>query len=153
MSNEIALLAASVVTSLAPFTPYLVEGGKKMVEVIAEKGGEAAWQKAQALWDKVMARHSDDNRIKGAALMVSANPADELAQKQLAIALGARLKEDPLLIEELHKILGGREALQQVVADRSSWVEDITQDMQGTGTQEVVADQDSVIKGVRQIKK
>ena len=51
------LIAAAITTALAPFTPFLVEigkaGSKKLVEVINEKGGDAAWNLAQKLWEKI----------------------------------------------------------------------------------------------------
>jgi hypothetical protein len=79
-------------------------------------------------------------------------PEDEARQMMLAEVLGARLQEDPTLAEELFVLLGGQEAVQQVLADHSSWVEDVTQRMKGRGKQIVQASDDSVIKGVRQIK-
>jgi glycine/D-amino acid oxidase-like deaminating enzyme len=145
MTIDIGQTAAAVVTTLAPFTPFLIE-------VIAQKGGEAAWKKAQALWDKLKARFEDDPEVKSAATMVAAKPEDEARQTMLAEVLGARLQENPALAQELFDLLGGREAVQQVLADRGSWVEDVTQRMKGGGKQIVQASDDSVIKGVRQIK-
>jgi hypothetical protein len=136
--------------------PFLVEmgeaGGKKLAEVIAEKGGEAAWKKAQALWDKVKARFGDDAEVKSAATMVAAKPEDETRQTIMAEVLGARLQDDPALAQELFDLLGGGETVQQVLAERSSWVEDVTQRMEGSGKQTVRASDDSVITGVRQIQ-
>ena len=156
MALDIGQIAAATVTTLAPFTPFLIEvgtaGGEKLAEVIAEKGGEAAWKKAQALWDKLKARFDDDTEVQSAATMVAAKPEDENRQTMLAEVLGARLQENPALAQELFDLLGGREAVQQVLADRSSWVEDVTQRMKGSGKQIVQASDDSVIKGVRQIK-
>ncbi len=54
MIADVGQIAATTVTALAPFTPLLLEvgkaGGQKFAEVIAEKGGEAAWNKAQSVW-------------------------------------------------------------------------------------------------------
>jgi hypothetical protein len=154
MALDIGQIAAATVTTLAPFTPFLIEvgkaGGKKLAEVVAEKGGEAAWKKAQALWDKLKARFDDDSEVKSAATMVAAKPEDEARQTILAEVLGARLQENPALAQELFNLLGGQEAVQQVLADRSSWVEDVAQRIKGRGTQRVEASDDSVIKGVRQ---
>ena len=156
MANDIGQTAAAVVTTLAPFTPFLIEvgkaSGKKLAEVVAEKGGEAAWKKAQALWDKLQTRFQDDAEVQGAATMVAAKPEDEARQTMLAEVLGARLQENPALAQELFDLLGGREAVQQVLAERGSWVEDVTQRMKGGGRQIVQASDDSVIEGVRQIK-
>jgi hypothetical protein len=81
MAADIGQIAAATVATLAPFTPFLIEagkaGGKKLAEVIAEKGGEAAWQKAQALWDKVRVHFGDDPEVQSAATMVATKPEDE----------------------------------------------------------------------------
>jgi len=153
---DIGQIAAAVVTTLAPFAPFLADAGKsagkKLAETIAAKGSEAAWKKAQDLWTRITGRAGADEDVKDTARMLARNPADESRQTMLAKALGARLKEDPALAEELLTLLGGQEAIQQVLADRSSWVEDVTQQLKGAGQQTVKATKDSVIKGVRQIK-
>ena len=157
MANDIGQIAAAVVTTLAPFTPFLIEvgkaSGKKLAEVVAEKGGEAAWKKAQALWDKLQARFQDDDEVQVMATVLAVKPEDETRQTLLAEVLGARLQENPALAQELFDLLGGQEAVQQVLAERGSWVEDVTQRMKGGGKQIVQASDDSVIKSVRQIKK
>ena len=157
MANDIGQIAAAVVTTLAPFTPFLIEvgkaGGKKLAEVITEQGGEAAWKKAQALWDKLQARFQDDDEVQVMATVLAVKPEDETRQTLLAEVLGARLQENPALAQELFDLLGGQEAVQQVLAERGSWVEDVTQRMKGGGKQIVQASDDSVIKSVRQIKK
>jgi len=154
---NIELIAAAITTALAPFTPFLVEigraGGKKLVEVINEKGGDAAWDSAQKLWEKIKAHMSDNADVNGATLMVSAKPEDETRQTMLATALAAGLKEDPKLAQELFDLLGGQNAVQQVLANRKSWVNDVTQQMSGGGEQIVKADNNSRIRGVKQIKK
>ena len=155
MAVGIGLMTAAIVARLAPFTPFLIEvgkaGGKKLAEVIAAKGDEVTWEKAQALWGKLKAHLGDDPEVTSAATMVAAKPEDEARQTMLAEVLGARLQENPALAQELFDLLGGQEAVQQVLADRSSWVEDVTQQMKGGGKQIVQASDDSVIKGVRQI--
>ncbi len=156
MPVDVGQIAAATVAALAPFTPFLIEvgkaGGEKLAEVMAEKGGEAAWQKAQALWGRLKARFDDDPEVKSAATMVAARPEDETRQTMLAEVLGARLGEDPVLARQLLELLGGGEAVQRVLADRGSWVEDVTQRLKGRGQQIVQASDDSVITGVRQIK-
>ncbi len=64
----------------------------------------------------------------------------------LAEVLGARLKEDPALAKELFDLLGGQEAVQQVVAERGSWIEDVKQAIEGAGSQAIRATDDSVIR-------
>ncbi len=149
--NQIAM---ATVAMLAPFAPYLVEvgkaGGKELVEVMAKHGGEATWNKAKSLWEKLKSRFKDDQELQSAVTMVAMKPEDEARQTMLAEVLIARLQKDSVLADELFDLLGGQKAVQQVLADRCSWVEDVTQQMKGKGTQSVQASEDSVIKGVKQ---
>lgn len=154
---DIGLLAAALTTAIAPFIPYLLEtskvAGNKLAERIAEKGGETAWNKAQEIWGKIKSHFDGDPKVKGAALMVSAEPNDESSQALLAKALATRLIENPKIAEELLDLLGGQNAIQTVLANRKSWVKDVTQQMSGKGEQTVKADNNSRIQGAKQIKK
>lgn len=153
---NIELIAAAVTAALAPFTPFLLEigkaGRKKLMEVINEKGGDAAWDLAQKLWGKIKTYMSDDADVNGATLLVSAKPEDESRQIMLATALANGLKGNPKLAQELSDLLGGENAVQQVLANRKSWVKDVTQQMSGGGKQTIKADNNSRITGVKQIK-
>jgi hypothetical protein len=154
---DIELIAAAVTTALAPFTPFLVEikkvGSAKLLEVINEKGGDAAWSLAQKLWEKMKSHISENAEVAGATLTLSAKPEDESRQTALAIVLAAYLKENPKLAEELSDLLGGQNAIQHVIANRNSWIKDVTQQMRGNGEQVVRADNKSRITGVIQSKK
>lgn len=155
MIADVGQVTATAVTTLAPFMPYLVDAGKaaglKLAEVIGEKGGEAAWNKAQALWSKLKSRFGDDPELTSAATMVAIKPGDETRQMMLAEVLGARLKENPDFAEEIFELLGGQQAVQQVLAERGSWVEDVTQQLAGSsGDQSVIARDNSSIRGVKQ---
>ena len=153
---DIGLIASAVGATLAPFTPFLlnisIEGGKKLAEVMAEKGGEAAWNKAQSSWHKIKDRAGDDPKVQGAALMVSAGPEDVSAQAILVRALDACLRKYPDLAQELADLLGGEPGIQQVLANQDSWVQDVAQQMRGGGEQTIQAENGSRIIGVRQIK-
>jgi hypothetical protein len=151
MTNEIAQTAATIAAYLAPFTPYLIEGGKKF----AGEAGEAAWENAQKVWGKIKSHFGDDKKIETAAKTVSTDPEDEDYQSLLAKALATKLNEDTKFTGELLTLIGGQEAVIKVKADKSSWIEAVTQEIEGTGGKQTVeASDDSVIKGVRQsIKK
>jgi hypothetical protein len=146
---DVVTLSAAVVSVLAPFTPYLVEGGKKF----AENAGDAAWKKAQVIWGKLTQHFGDDAKIKGKALSLSADPTDKDEQAALAKTLAARLNKEPKLAQEFMGLLGGPAGVQQVVADRSSWVKGILQDMTGNGLQAVNVSEDSVAENITQIKR
>ena len=147
---DINSTAAAVATALAPFAPYLVEGGKKF----AGQAGDAAWKQAEQLWGKLSENFNSDNKIKGKILSVSADPNNLDEQAGLAKVLAERLEASHHLAQEFYQILGNsEESVQKILADRSSWVEDVTQQIHGKGQQIVEARNDSVIKKVKQIKK
>lgn len=150
-------IAVATSTFLAPFLPSLLEvgkqAGKKFTETVAAESGKAALEKAQVLWKKIKDKFGDAPEIQGAATVVATNPEDESFQQLLAKTLGARLKENPDFAEELLGLLGGQEAVQKVLADRNSWVEDVTQELEGGGTQIVDARDRSTIKNVKQTKR
>jgi hypothetical protein len=155
MIVDVGQVTATAVATLAPFMPFLVDAGKavglKFAEVISERGGEAAWNKAQALWSKLRSRFGDDPEVTSAATMVATKPEDEARQTMLAEVLGARLKENPDFAAEIFELLGGQQAVQQVLAERGSWVEDVTQQIaSSSGDQSVIARDNSSIKGVKQ---
>ena len=157
MIVDIGQVTATTVTILAPFMPFLVDAGKgaglKLAEVIGEMGGEAAWKKAQALWGTLTSRFGNDPELASAATMVATKPRDEIRQTMLAEVLGARLKENPDFAEEIFELLGGQPVVQQVLAERGSWVENVTQQIAGSsGNQSIVARDNSRIRGVNQRK-
>ncbi|MBA2681994.1 MAG: HEAT repeat domain-containing protein [Ktedonobacteraceae bacterium] len=149
---DVAQIAASVVALLAPFTPYLVEAGKAAGGAAAKTGGEVAWEKAKSLWEKIHAHAGEDKKLQGAALMVSADPEDESMQATFAKALGAHLEADPAFAEELVRLMGGSQAVQEVIAEHQSLVENVGQQLKGAGKQTVRASDNSAIRGVRQSK-
>ena len=67
--------------------------------------------------------------------------------------LGISLKENPALGEELVHLMGGQQAVQQVIANNQSTIKDVSQESSGGGKQTVKADIQSKIQGVKQIKK
>ena len=157
METDVTQIAAALVATLAPFMPFLIEvgraSGQKLAEVIAENGGEAIWKKSQELWKKLKALFGDEPEVVSAATMVAIKPDNEARQTMLAEILATRLADNPKLALEIFDLLGGQEAVQQVVAERSSWVDSVLQRMEGLGTQSIQARDGSVIRGVRQIKR
>jgi hypothetical protein len=149
-------IASAAVSALAPFTPFLLETGKagvtKLTEVVAEQGGQAAWTTAQAVWDRIKEVFADDPEVMSAANLVSSRPEDEARQKTLAEVLATRLEANPALADQLLGLLGGRGAVQRVVAERGGWVEDVTQRMKGKGAgeQTVIARDQGVARRIAQ---
>ncbi len=152
MDPNYAQTAGAVATSLAPFMPYLIEGTKGVAKSFGEGIGKVTFEQAKSIWDTIKSRYGDDKKIETAAKTLASDPQDEDYQSLLAKAIGARLQDNPDLTNELVALFGGKETIQKVLADKSSWIENVTQEITGSGSQQVIqAKDDSVIKGVRQI--
>lgn len=151
---EIAELSTAIVTRLAPFLPLLVSAARfsrdAIAEMIVQNGGQAAFNHAQGLWQRIRGSYEDDALVNGAAMMVSAEPTNESFHQQLANILATRLSENKQLAEELLSLLGGKGTVQEIIAGKGSLIENITQEMEGSGTQSVRATNDSIITGVTQ---
>jgi len=152
MGIEVGAIAAATVQFLAPFTPFLLDAGKaagtKFVETISNKGGEDAWKQAQAIWKRITAHFQADAKVQTAAHAVALDPADEDFLKKFAMVLAERLDASPDLAGELAQLLGGQQTIQEVIAERRSWIEDVVQS--GAGKKTVRASDDSTIRGVKQ---
>jgi hypothetical protein len=151
MDLIVSQVATAVVTVLSPYLLQLVkDGGKKLTEVIAQKGGETAWRQAEKLWQQLKMRADEDGDIEDAARMLGRKPEDENRKKTFESAIVDKLTKDPSLTEDLSKILGGERRIQEIIAEGGSMIEDIDQSMRGSGTQKVSAKDESTIKNVNQ---
>ncbi len=154
MQIDVAHTAAAVVATLAPFTPLLVQAGKftgkALAEMVVQKGGEQAWNKAQSIWAKLSGHADQDNDFQDAATMLARRPEDKPRQEMLAEIVANYLQEDPALANDLFGLLGGGKAVQEVLADKNSLVMAVTQSLKGTGSQTVRASNGSAIIGVNQ---
>ena len=150
-------LATAAVSLVAPFAPYLISagkaGGKALAAAIGKKGGEAAWNKAKALWDRIAAHFSEAPALHGAALAVAAEPEDATYQATLVKALGDLLQRHPEVADELLKLIGGKDSVQSVLVTGKSRAENIAQDLEGAGTQTVDLREGSTGKNIRQRKR
>jgi len=119
---DVAALAKEIALFLAPYTPYLLEAGKKVSEGIAGKVGEDAWDQVKYLWGKLRSKIESKPAALEAVRDVAAAPEKEQAQNSLAWQLEKLLGEDPALAAELDKWLSdGKSAGRIVIAsgDRS----------------------------------
>ncbi len=150
-------IATATVTALAPYLPRLLHGvqlaGEKFGDTLASKAGEAAAAKMPELWAKIKNRFAQHPQLEHAAGLVATQPADSTYQTVFAKALAAYLQQDPQLAQDLVALLGGESAVQKVAADHSSLIEDLTQEMQGTGRQTVEATDNSTVRGIRQTQR
>ena len=102
---EITALTAFI----TPFLPFLLKLGQGATEAVAEsvasKFGEAAWQKAQAVWIVLSPKVNARETAKEAVADVANNPEDEDYQAALRVQLKKLLANDAALAHQLAKIL------------------------------------------------
>jgi hypothetical protein len=84
--------------------------------------------------------------------LVAAKPEDETYQTVFAKALATYLEKNPDFAKELVNLMGGEDSVQEVLAERDSWIGDVRQEMAGPGRQTLKASDGSVIQGATQIK-
>jgi hypothetical protein len=150
-TSQAAQIASTIVSFLAPFTPYLVKGAEEAAKVagkkLSELGSEAVWKKAQTMWDKITNRFKDDEEIQSAATLVASQPESETRQKTLAEILAERLKDDPALVKELAALVGEMQeiAAGSIVVSGSGAV--ATQGSVAGGADSIVAGHDIHISG------
>lgn len=149
--QDIAVAAATV---LAPYAPYLVslakKGSEKLAETIAEKGGEAAWKQAQALWARIKGQDIDTPRLDAAITLLSEEPSDQEEFTILTKAIVAQMERDPDLAGAILSMLGGKDAVLKVVASSGSSIKNVYQETFGGSSQIVEASGGSTVDGVVQ---
>jgi len=147
-------LAQQAVAFLTPFLPYLLKAGEKAAEEVGKKLGEAAWEKAKALWGKLRPNVEAKPAAREAATDVAANPQDGDAQATLRHQLKKLLAEDETLAAEVARLLES-EVVQRVLVEQGAQVRGVEQQAQGgPTTQEVIArDKDSVVEDIKQIRR
>lgn len=139
-------LTAAAIAAISPFLPYLGKAG----EAFAKSGGEAAWQAAENIWQKIVGASSNDAKLSGAVSLLLADPVDEDSLSILAKSLESHLERNPDLAEALLTELGGQPRVQEMVAERGSRLSGNEQELRGSGRQTISASDDSVIENSRQ---
>ena len=153
MDINVSQTASLIASALAPFMPYLAIGASEAAKTLGDALGTAAFEQAKTIWDEVKTHFGGDRKIQGAALMLSDEPENKTYQDLLAQAIAARLKEQPALAEELYRRLMGEPGIQMIRAEGGSLIENSRQEIQGGGSQEITAKNDSAISGVTQVIK
>jgi hypothetical protein len=138
-------VAAAVTACLAPYTPYLIEAGKKF----AGEAGASAWKKAEQIWTKLVSG-GDAGEIKGAAKALSKDVDDADFGELLTKAIARHLEGRPKLADELTSILGGESAVQEILAEDNAFVSGVKQRIQGFGRQSARASGSARLKNVEQ---
>lgn len=124
---DIALFTAF----LSPFIPHLLKlGGQatgKVTDVLSEKFGEAAWTKAQKVWNRLHPSVEEREELKVATTQVAAKPDSTARQAVLQEELELLLKDDPVLAAVITKIMeedapdgtSGTQIVQNVVGEKN----------------------------------
>jgi len=150
-------LAAAVTAFIAPYLPSLLKVGKFVGEKAAEQtikmGTTKSLERAGELWNSIKAHLTEQTGLQDAARLVASEPGDNTYQKAFVKALVKLLENHPELSPKLIQAMGGGDSVQKVLADHNSWVEDVSQNLSGPGTQQVKATNDSVVIKVRQTRK
>lgn len=94
---------------LSPFLPFLLKIGKqsteKTAEVVSTKLSTIAWQKAQAIWNKLRPKIVAKEAAKEAVEDVARNPNDEDMQASFRLQLKKLLEQDETLKREIIEIM------------------------------------------------
>ena len=100
---------ATLTTFITPFLPFLVKLGKEATtaatESAAGKFGEAAWQKAQAVWTALSPKVAAKAATQEAVMDVANAPEDEDCQAALRVQLKKLFAHDEALANAITQIL------------------------------------------------
>ncbi len=103
-------LAQKIGAFLLPLLPYLLKAGDKAAEEAGKKLGEAAWEKAKALWHKLHPKIEAKPAALEAVQEVANNPQDADAAAALRLQLRKLLSEDQALAAEIARLWGEAQA-------------------------------------------
>jgi hypothetical protein len=152
MIPDVQLISAAVVQIIAPFMPYLLKaakiGGIKVIEAIGEKGGEAAWNKAQDLWGNITRKYHGDDEINAIANLISTRPDQISYWDNLTEILAEKLKADSQLLQELLSLMGGEKGIQQITAE-NSYIERVTMKMSGVSGKQGISSSYSDLTNIK----
>jgi histone deacetylase complex regulatory component SIN3 len=98
-------LAKLVVENLAPAIPFLVKAGESATADVIKDIGISAWEKSVSLWSKIKPKFNDNPKLKEAVQEVVDNNLDKDAQAMLRLQLKKILMQDPILLNELSKLV------------------------------------------------
>jgi len=98
-------IANEVTGFLTPFVPYLLEAGKYAAGAAAKKFGEAAWNGATALWQKLRPKVDEKPALREALEDLARTPNDEDVQAAARVQVRKSLAGDLAVADDLARIL------------------------------------------------
>jgi hypothetical protein len=123
---------------ISPFLPFLVKLGDKATakatETISGKFGEAAWTKAQAIWERLSPKVEGKESAKEAVIDVANNPEDQELRVVLKRQLQKILEQDEDLANAIAQILqadapdgtSGTQIIQNVTGNQNQVIDQMT---------------------------
>lgn len=102
---DVAVMAQTVTTFLAPFLPALLKLGEEAEKEVVKKTVDAGWEEAQTVWHKIHPKMEAKPAALEAAQDVAAAPDDADAQAALRQQIKKILSEDELLAKEISEIV------------------------------------------------
>jgi hypothetical protein len=100
---------AVLVAFLSPFLPHLLKLGGQAAEtvtgVVSKEFGEAAWEKAQKIWQRLRPQVEAKDDLNVAASQVAAKPDSPARQAVFQEELAALLEENPDLRNAIAQIM------------------------------------------------
>jgi len=127
---DIALVAAF----LSPYLPHLLklsgQAAEKVTDVISEKFGEAAWVKAQKVWQRLYPKIQEKEDLKVAVTQVAAKPESTARQALFQEELENLLKNNPDLAAAIAKVMqedapdgtSGAQIIQNVTGNKNQTI-------------------------------
>lgn len=116
---------AALTMFLAPFLAAFLKPVRAALESGAERGGAAAVEHAQGLWDRLRGKVGESADAEDAALKVADRPSSPRRRRALAQQIERILAEDPELAREIGLLWANAEAAGVVAVasgDRSAAV-------------------------------
>ena len=92
---------AALTAFLAPFLGALLSAGREALTDAAERGGEAALEHAERLWDRLRGKIAEQPDAEQAARKLAGRPSSSRRRHALAEQLETLLAKDPELKAEL----------------------------------------------------
>lgn len=142
-------LAQQIAVLLGPAVPYLVIGGTKAAEKAGEKLGTEVWDKAKDIWQKLYSDKADN--LGEIARDLAVEPEDNGIKQVFAEEIKKMIEENPSLAIELASLMESQ-VVQNVLAEQNSSIKGVRQSTTGgSGVHmEVIARNGSNIEDVEQ---
>ena len=130
-------LAAKVTIFLTPFLPFFVIGGETIAKELGERFGQAVFDKAKLIWNRIKGASADSD-FKYATMALVENPQSTPFQLALSTALGNYLEKHPEEARKIASLMTEGDAIQSILIEREGEVDNILQELNKAGRQDVI---------------